>query len=356
MILNEELHRYAKQIQLDQIGIDGQRQLSKARVLCIGAGGLAAPLLLYLAAAGVGTLAIVDHDSIELSNLHRQILFTTQEIDKEKVISAKEKLLSLNPNLKIDTYHEEFNPQNAIQLISDYDIVADCSDNFSTRYLINDYCFAEKKPFVSASVHRFSGQCTFFPADRGPCYRCLFEEGVVANHSLIDCNNSGVIGVLPGLLGVIQASEILKWVLNIGDLLTQQLLMIDLMTMQFRKISYHQDPNCLVCAGQKSPVLSKNYSAISSAELTELLQSKQQFLLLDIRTIAENAQYNLGGKNIPLAELTERLNELDPTLLTIVYCQSGQRSRIAAEILSKANFLSVKYLLGGCNSICRLQI
>lgn len=243
----DELARYAKHIQLENIGLSGQIRLSEAKVLCVGAGGLGCPLLLYLAAAGVGRLGIADHDIIQLDNLQRQILYQTHQIGAKKTKIAKDQLNLLNPHIKVIIHPDGLQANNAHEIINQYDLIADCSDNFKTRYLINDACFIEKKPFVSASIFKFSGQCVMFSGDYGPCYRCLFPQGFAPESSLPNCGQSGVFGVLPGLLGTIQATEILKWILQIGKPLMNRLLLIDAINMQFKQINFQRDPECQFC-------------------------------------------------------------------------------------------------------------
>jgi sulfur-carrier protein adenylyltransferase/sulfurtransferase len=244
---HDELARYARHIQLENVGLAGQIRLSEARVLCVGAGGLGSPLLLYLAAAGVGVLGIADADTIQLDNLHRQILYQTQHIGKEKIRIAKEQLNLLNPGVQIRLHPHGLQADNAAEIIAQYDVIADCSDNFKTRYLINDNCFVGKKPFISASISKFSGQCVGFSGEYGPCYRCLFPQPSLQNKSLLNCGQGGVLGVLPGILGSIQATEILKWILQIGNPLVNRLLTVDALTMRFNEFNFQRDPQCQFC-------------------------------------------------------------------------------------------------------------
>ncbi len=339
--------RYLNQISLTEIGLSGQQLLSNARVLCVGAGGLGSSLLFYLAAAGVGTLGIIDDDQVELNNLHRQILYTTQQVGQKKATTAGKQLLALNPNIKIDIYEEALNQKNAKELISAYDIVADCSDNFITRYLINDQCFAEKKPFVSASLLQFQGQCSFFLGEKGPCYRCLFpfsqHETETAN-----CNQAGVLGVLPGMLGILQATQILKWILKLGDLITNHLLLVDIETMHFRKMRVMQDPNCQLCVHSNLAINpADNIENIDPIQLQSLINNRENYLLLDVRSLEEHNTDHLGGQLIPLIDLPKRLHELDRQLPIIVYCHSGSRSKAAVKILQASGFREVKHLAGG---------
>jgi adenylyltransferase/sulfurtransferase len=240
----EEFMRYSEQIKLDEIGLSGQKKLKAARVLCVGLGGLGTPALLYLAAAGVGTLGLVDGDSLELSNLHRQILYRFAEIGSQKTKAASAALLALNPTIQLEVYAEKITAKNAKTLLSSYDIVIDGSDNFATRYLIHDVCFELEKPYVYASVSQFQGQCSLFYGSKGPCLHCLFPplSGRVPN-----CKEAGVLGVVPGLLGVMQAAEAIKWLLKIGCTLEKRLLMVDILKMKFKEIHLVSNPDCSLC-------------------------------------------------------------------------------------------------------------
>lgn len=241
----EELIRYSQQLKLPEMGIEGQNKLKNTKVLCVGAGGLGSPVLLYLAAAGIGKLGIIDPDAVELSNLQRQILFQHQHVGSLKSHTAQQQLAALNPTLSFETYTEKLNEDNANNIIQHYDIVADCSDNFATRYLINDVCFNLNKPFVSASIAQFTGQCLFFLNKNTPCYRCLYPEPPQAT-SFVDCREGGVLGVLPGLLGTIQATEIIKWALQVGELLIGKLCVVDVLKVQFRQFNFLINEECIV--------------------------------------------------------------------------------------------------------------
>ena len=237
----DELIRYSQQIKLDGIGLSGQQKLKNARVLCIGLGGLGSPLLLYLAAAGVGTLGIIDDDQVELSNLQRQILYRLSQVSEQKVTATKAQLLALNPHIQVHSYAAKLTEHNAAELISQYDLIADCSDNFPTRYLILDTCLDFNKPYVYASASRFQGYCSLFHGS--PCFRCLFPRSANADN-VATCQGEGVLGVLPGILGIIQATEILKWLLKLGNPLEKRLLIIDLLKMSFKEIQLAQNPDC----------------------------------------------------------------------------------------------------------------
>jgi sulfur-carrier protein adenylyltransferase/sulfurtransferase len=351
-LTSEETARYLQQLKLSNIGLQGQQKLKNARVLCVGAGGLGSSLLLYLAGAGVGTIGIIDSDFVELANLSRQILYQTEHVGQGKVHVAKQQLRALNPNVEIDTYDFRFELSNAKELVDKYDIIADCSDNFQTRYLINDTCCLLGKPYVFASISEFEGQCCFFLGYGGPCYRCLFPN--FPDHSIPNCTQGGVVGVLPGLLGIIQATEILKWLLQDGKILTNRLLLINVMEMRFREVQLRQNPDCISCVKKekianlhRSEGCSDLISGMSPRELRELLESDGDFILVDVRSRQEHSQENIGGMLIPLPELAYRLNELDKTKMIVVYCHSGMRSIQAAGILIRNQFESVKYLVGG---------
>lgn len=352
----DEIMRYAQQIKLPEIGLDGQKKLKEARVLCIGLGGLGSPLLLYLAAAGVGKLGIVDHDTVDLTNLHRQILYRSQDLGQAKAISAREQLLALNPSIEVNSFTERLTHYNADEFISQYDIIADGSDNFATRYLIHDTCFKLNKPYVYASAGQFQGYCSVFHANQeNPCLRCLFPSAT--SHTNDNCATDGVIGVLPGLLGILQAVEIIKWIANRGTGLVKRLLKVDLLAMSFKEIQLRKNPDCQLCVYGEfvhEPIpaivcakeLSLNNYAISIQQLIHLLQ-KSNTCLVDVRSAAEHKEKNIGGQLIPLEELPHRLNELMRTHTIILYCLSGKRSLAAVKILLAAGFTSVKYLNKG---------
>lgn len=247
MSLNtDDFNRYTQQLKLHEIGITGQLKLKKARVLCIGAGGLGSPLLLYLAAAGIGTIGIVDHDDVQLSNLHRQVLYKTADIGLKKATIAQERLLDLNLMIHVNAYHERLTPDNATQFIADYDIIADCTDNFDTHYLINDVCFELDKPYVFAAINQFEGQCSLFLGKKSPCYRCLFPSKP-APAMIPNCQEGGVLGVLPGIFGLIQANEIIKKILNLTETLAGKILTIHILTLQFRQFTLTKDAQCSLC-------------------------------------------------------------------------------------------------------------
>jgi sulfur-carrier protein adenylyltransferase/sulfurtransferase len=357
----DELIRYSQQIKLDEIRILGQEKLKNARVLCVGLGGLGSPLLLYLAAAGIGTLGIVDDDIVELSNLQRQILYRSSQVAHQKTVAAKAALLALNPSIQVNTYSEKLTENNAAKLISQYDIIADGSDNFYTRYLIHDVCFELDKPYVYASASQFQGYCSIFYGSKGPCFRCLFPMPP-SSDTIPNCNTAGVLGVLPGMLGIIQAAEIIKWILKIGNSLAKRLLMVDLLKMTFKEIRLSQNPDCKLCVQHQSlsklanPLNCQRHMnlkkhSITSVQLFELLQQNSHITLIDVRTPKEHQTQNIGGRLFPLTELPHRVNELDPNHNIILYCHSGKRSILALNIFLEAGFTSVKYLIGGIDKI-----
>jgi molybdopterin/thiamine biosynthesis adenylyltransferase/rhodanese-related sulfurtransferase len=357
---SDELLRYSRQINLKEIGLSGQERLKNARVLCVGLGGLGSSLLLYLAAAGVGRLGLVDADTIEISNLQRQVLYRLTQVSNSKTASALEQILALNPNIQVDTYYEQLTEKNATQLIAQYDIVADCSDNFYTNYLIHDVCFTQNKPYVYASISQFQGYCCLFNGNEGPCLRCLFPNP--PDPKLIpSCDGGGVLGVVPGILGTIQATEIIKWILKIGHLLEKRLLMVDLLKMTFRDIRLSQNPDCQLCIHHQplhklaypsipqSCLNLENYS-ITLVDMLGLLKH-HTVTLIDVRSVEEHRVKNIGGKLVPLSELPGRLNELNPDHTIILYCHSGRRSTLGLNILLEAGFSSIRYLINGISEL-----
>lgn len=347
MLSLEEKNYYLQQLKLPEIGQAGQEELKKASVLCVGAGGLASPLLYYLAAAGVGQITILDDDIVEKSNLQRQIIFRHEDIGRKKCQLAKQRLEALNPYITVNAIEEKLQAENAKELIKKHHITADCSDNFFTRYLVNDTCFSLEKPFVFASILRFQGECAFFPGKGRPCFRCLFPA---ASERIADCREGGVLGVLPGLLGTMQASQILHFLLSPNDI-SRHLFIVDILTMQFKKIELAGDPQCEFCSGKFKNGLVRHeldpIISITCAELQDKIKNKENFILLDVRSNEEHQEANLGGMHVPLSELASRIPELDQNRPIIIYCQSGARSIEAAKLLIKNNFKSVSYLKEG---------
>ena len=357
MTKDEQL-RYSRHMIMPEVGAEGQRRLNAARVLCIGAGGLGSPAALYLAAAGIGKLGLVDFDDVDLSNLQRQILHGTKDVGRKKVDSARDRLRDANPNIEIEAHECRFASKNALEIVSDYDVVVDGSDNFPTRYLSNDVCVFAKKPNVYGSVFRFDGQTTVFaPHLGGPCYRCLFPEPPPPG-SVPNCAQAGVLGVLPGIIGTIQANEAIKLILGVGEPLLGRLLYFDALKMKFREFNLRRDPQCPVCGD--SPTITEpidyeqfcgvatNLPTVSVRELKEKLDARQPVQLVDVREPFEHEIANIdSARLIPLGELSDRLKELDRGRLTIVHCHSGMRSAQAVRLLREAGFENVFNLEGG---------
>src|SRR6184192_3069797 len=354
----EELQRYSRHLIMPEVTLDGQRRLKAARVLCIGAGGLGSPAALYLAAAGVGTIGIVDFDDVDLSNLQRQILHGTKDIGRAKLESAQDRLRDINPEIGIELHQCRFSSENAPQIVSKYDIVVDGSDNFATRYLSNDVCVFARKPNVYGSVFRFEGQTTVFaPHLGGPCYRCLFPEPPPPG-SVPNCAQAGVLGVLPGIIGTIQANEAIKLILGVGEPLLGRLLYFDALKMKFQEFNLRRDPQCPVCGD--SPTITEpidyeqfcgvatNIPTVSVRELKQKLDAREPVQLVDVREPFEHEIASIdSARLIPLGELPDRLGELDRDRLTIVHCHSGMRSAQAVRLLRDAGFAKAFNLEGG---------
>ena len=362
----EEFLRYGRHLIIPEVGLEGQRKLKSASVLIVGAGGLGSPLAFYLTAAGVGRIGIVDFDVVDLSNLQRQIIHTTKDVGRSKLESAREKLKALNPNVKIETYEMRLTSENALDVIKNYDIVVDGTDNFPTRYLVNDACVFLKKPNVYGSIFRFEGQVSVFYADRGPCYRCLYKEppppGLVPS-----CAEGGVLGVLPGIIGTIQALETIKLILGIGEPLIGKLLLFDALKMKFREINLRKDPECPVCGENPTikelidyeafcgitpeQILRESGLEVTPEELKAKLENGEDIILIDVR---EPVEYEInrieGSKLIPLSKLPEKVNELDQTREIILYCKMGGRSARAVQLLRELGFTRVKNLAGGIDA------
>jgi sulfur-carrier protein adenylyltransferase/sulfurtransferase len=358
MTKDEQL-RYSRHMIMPEVGAEGQRRLNAAKVLCIGAGGLGSPAALYLAAAGVGKLGLVDFDDVDLSNLQRQILHGTKDVGRKKLESARDRLHDVNPSIEIETHECRFTSANAMEIVPGYDVVVDGSDNFPTRYLSNDACVFAKKPNVYGSVFRFDGQSTVFaPHLRGPCYRCLFPEPPPPG-SVPNCAQAGVLGVLPGIIGTIQANEAIKLILGVGEPLVGRLLYFDALKMKFREFNLRRDPQCPVCGDSPTitkPIDYEQFCGVSTSmiptvsvrELKQKLDAHENFQLVDVREPFEHEIASIdGARLIPLGELPDRLHELDREQLTIVHCHSGQRSAQAARLMQEAGFANVFNLEGG---------
>jgi adenylyltransferase/sulfurtransferase len=353
--------RYHRQEILDEIGITGQAKLSSARVLVVGAGGLGCPVLLYLAGAGIGTLGVIDPDCIDISNLQRQVLYTTADAEKPKATVAAERLLQLNPDIKVNAYAEELTDKNAVGLFSDYDIIVDGTDNFTAKFLINDAAVKTGKPVVYGALQSFDGQVAIFDAARGACYRCLHPappQGIILN-----CAEAGVIGALAGIIGTVQAMEVIKLVVGHPSFqsLIGRLWMIDTRTMQTRTLNIPKQKSCSVCAKPPTEIILQNYSSVCSmatveeitcAELEELVDS----VMIDVRELSEWAAGHIkGATHLPLSLLRQNLNSFTPPengKTCIIYCQKGGRSKQAAEILLRAGFNNIRSLKGGYEDFC----
>ncbi len=351
---------------MPEVALAGQEKLKEARVLCIGAGGLGSPVALYLAAAGVGTLGIIDFDRVDSTNLQRQIIHSTGDVGRSKADSAAEKLRALNPFIDVRQVEERLSRENALELFEEYDVIVDGTDNFATRYLANDACVLTGKPYVYASVFRFEGQATVFASGDGPCYRCLYPEppppGMVPS-----CAEGGVLGVLPGLLGVIQATETVKLILGAGDSLVGRLLLVDALGMRFREVKVMCDPACPVCGENPTVHELIDYEEFcgvrgeekeSTLEVPEVqptdlkaeLDAGADVYLLDVREPHEFAICRLSENLIPLGELPERLHELDSSKEIVAYCKVGARSAQAVQFLKRVGFKKIRNLKGGINS------
>jgi len=362
---NDEILRYSRHLIMPEVGMEGQLKLKAARVLCIGAGGLGSPLALYLAAAGVGTLGIVDFDVVDYTNLQRQIIHSTADVGRKKLDSAAEKLKAMNPFLNLRTFETRLSSENALELFREFDIIADGTDNFPTRYLVNDACVLTGKPNVYGSIFRFEGQASVFATKDGPCYRCLYPEppppGLVPS-----CAEGGVLGILPGLVGVMQATEVIKLVLGRGEPLIGRLLLIDALGMKFRELKLRKNPDCPACGthptvtklidynefcgirGEEKPVTETGISEIQVEELKRRLDAGDNLFVLDVREPHEYQICNIpAAKLIPLGEVGRRLSELDPEADIVIHCKSGMRSARACGILKAAGFQHVRNMKGG---------
>ncbi len=368
----EEILRYSRHLLVPEVGLEGQRKLKAASVLVIGTGGLGSPVALYLAAAGVGRIGLVDYDVVDRTNLQRQVIHGTSTVGKLKVASAKRRLADLNPDIQVDVYNEVFTSVNAMQIAAPYDLLVDGSDNFPTRYLTNDLCVLTGKPNVYGSVYRFEGQVSVFDARRGPCYRCLFPEppppGLVPT-----CAESGVLGILPGTIGTLQATEALKLILGVGEPLIGKLLLYNADDMSFEHVRLRKNPNCKVCGEHPSVTELIDYEAfcgvpgrevedgsagiewdITPIELEAQLKANEPLTLVDVREPHElEISHIPGTHNIPLGQLAMRSGELDPQADIVLICKAGVRSTRALHILLGAGFRKLHNLKGGLNAWAR---
>ena len=361
---NDEVLRYSRHLIMPEVGMEGQQKLKAARVLCIGTGGLGSPLALYLGAAGVGTLGLVDFDVVDFTNLQRQVIHFTSDVGKPKLESARQKLAEINPFVNVKLFPTKLTSANALQIFAGFDIIVDGTDNFPTRFLVNDACVLTGKPNVYGSIFRFEGQASVFGAKDGPCYRCLYPEppppGLVPS-----CAEGGVLGILPGLVGLIQATETIKLILGSGNPLVGRLLLVDALGMKFRELKLRKNPDCVVCGthptitklidyeefcgirGQETPVNQSGVPEISVEELKRRLDAKEDIYILDVREPHEYQICNLNGHLIPLNDLPKRVSELDPSKEMVVHCRSGARSARAVGFLRQAGFAKASNLAGG---------
>ncbi|MFN7984857.1 MAG: molybdopterin-synthase adenylyltransferase MoeB [Vicinamibacterales bacterium] len=371
---NEEIKRYSRHLIMPEVGVDGQRRLKAGSVLCIGAGGLGSPAAMYLAAAGVGRIGVIDFDVVDYSNLQRQIIHGTSDVGRSKLASAKDRLLDINPHIQVDTYEAALSSENALEFFKPYDVILDGTDNFPTRYLTNDACVLLGKPNAYGSIFRFEGQASVFATKDGPCYRCLYPEppppGLVPS-----CAEGGVLGVLPGVIGVIQATEAIKLLTGIGEPLVGRFLIYDALRMRFRELKLRKDPDCPVCGtnptvtklidyeefcGLRPSVETEAAAAVASAgatvnateitavELKQRLDRGDKLVIVDVR---EPNEYQInripGSQLIPLGEIPRRYAELDPEEEIVVQCKAGGRSAKAADYLRTVGFKRVLNLKGG---------
>src|SRR5437879_831487 len=365
-LTNDEILRYSRHLIMPEVGMEGQQKLKAARVLCIGTGGLGSPLALYLAAAVVGTLGLVDFDVVDYTNLQRQIIHTTADVGRKKLDSAADKLKAINPLINLRTFDTRLSSDNALELFRDFDIIADGTDNFPTRYLVNDACVITGKPNVYGSIFRFEGQASVFATEEGPCYRCLYPEppppGLVPS-----CTEGGVLGILPGLVGVIQATEVIKLILGKGEPLIGRLLLVDALAMKFRELKLRKNPDCPVCGthptitklidynefcgirGEEAPV-ETGVPEIQVEELKRRQDAGEDIFVLDVREPHEYQICNIGGHLIPLDDLPSRVHELDSSREIVAHCKMGGRSAKAVDFLRQAGFTKIHNLAGGINA------
>ena len=363
-LTNEEILRYSRHLIMPEVGMEGQLKLKRAKVLLIGTGGLGAPLGLYLAAAGVGKLGLVDFDVVDFTNLQRQVTFGSSDVGKPKSEAARARLSNLNPDIQVQAFETKLTSENALELFKDFDIIVDGTDNFPTRYLVNDACVLLGKPNVYGSIFRFEGQVTIFGMPGGPCYRCLYPEppppGLVPS-----CAEGGVLGVLPGIVGSIQAMETIKLILGSGRNLTGRLLLFDALEMGFREFKLRKNPKCPMCGehrtidqlidyyefcgvrGEEAPASDLKVPEITPRELKARLDRGEDLFILDVREPHEYQICNLQGHLIPLGELPRRVHELDSSREIVAHCRSGKRSAEAVDFLRKAGFRKIVNLKGG---------
>lgn len=362
----DEILRYSRHLIMPEVGMEGQLKLKNASILLVGTGGLGAPLGMYLAAAGIGRIGLVDYDVVDFTNLHRQVIHGTKDVGKKKLDSAAETIADINPNVQIDRYDVLLNSQNAMEICAPYDLIIDGTDNFPTRYLVNDVCVLQKKPNVYGSIFRFEGQATVFATDGGPCYRCLYPEppppGLVPS-----CAEGGVLGILPGIIGLIQATEAVKLILGVGEPLIGRLVLYDALAMKFRELKLRRNPECPACGdhptitqlidyeqfcglpsheGPATPVVEEG--DVDPVEVKKMLDRGDDFQLIDVR---EPHEYLIASiptaKLIPLGEVAKRAGELDKSRLIVAHCKMGGRSAKAVAQLKELGFTKVRNMTGG---------
>jgi molybdopterin/thiamine biosynthesis adenylyltransferase/rhodanese-related sulfurtransferase/molybdopterin converting factor small subunit len=363
---NDEILRYSRHLIMPEVGMEGQLKLKNAKLLLVGTGGLGAPLGLYLAAAGVGRIGLVDFDVVDFTNLQRQVIHGTKDVGRKKLDSAADRMRDINPNVQIDRYEVALSSENALDILSGYDLVVDGTDNFPTRYLVNDACVLLKKPNVYGSIFRFEGQASVFGYPGGPCYRCLYPEppppGLVPS-----CAEGGVLGILPGMIGIVQATEAVKLILGIGEPLIGRLLLYDALAMRFRELKLRRNPECPACGDhptitklidyqqfcgipqhEPAPAAGTRDGEIDPVEVKAKITRGDQFVLLDVREPHEYQICNIPqAKLIPLGDLPKRVNELDSAVEIVAHCKSGVRSAKAVDFLRQAGFRKVKNMTGG---------
>ena len=365
---NDEIKRYSRHLIMPEVGMEGQLKLKQASILLVGTGGLGAPLGMYLAAAGVGRIGLVDFDVVDFSNLQRQVIHGTKDVGKKKLDSAAETMLDINPHIRIDKFEVALDSSNAMGIIRDYDMVIDGTDNFPTRYLVNDACVLSGKPNVYGSIFRFEGQATVFAYKGGPCYRCLYPEppppGLVPS-----CAEGGVLGILPGTVGLIQATEAVKIILGVGEPLVGRLVLYDALAMKFRELKLRRNPECPVCGdhptikelidyhqfcgvpqqpAEPAPAAAASASEIEPVEVKARIDRGDRFVLVDVREPHEYQICNIPqARLIPLGQLPKRLNELNPADSIVVHCKSGMRSAKAQDLLKQSGFSNVLNMKGG---------
>jgi adenylyltransferase/sulfurtransferase len=369
---NEEIIRYSRHLLIPEVGLTGQKKLKAASVLLVGTGGLGSPVALYLAAAGIGHIGVVDYDVVDISNLQRQVLHGVSGLGGLKVDSARQRMLDINPHIRVDAYNEPFSSQNAMRISAEYDLIIDGTDNFPTRYLVNDVCVLTGKPNVYGSIFRFEGQVSVFDARRGPCYRCLFPEPPPPG-SVPTCAEGGVLGILPGTIGTLQATEAIKLIVGIGEPMIGRLLLYDALDMQFQMVKLRKNPRCAICGENPTVTELIDYEEfcgvpghdhdqtsagadwdVEPSELDRQLKSSRPPRLIDVREPNELEISQIpGAELISLGDLPLRMNELDSAEDIVLFCRTGSRSTRALQLLVSAGFRRVKNLKGGINAWAR---